>query len=600
MKIRLFLFLIACFSLAGRGLAQVAAPISSVYTNTRNDKSPVIKAMYSLLDGYYDSRITAKELALALNKFDENLSARENAMLNMALSYTKTEEGDFGFYNLRLAVKDAETLPDNDIVKGVVFAEFGNYLFARETHDLAIEFFRKSIPILDQYKPEDMEGPGFSLQNKILRAFTELSELDSVKVYVGKVIAHAQSYKDKIWLSSAYNNNGYRFYDEKKFDSALVYYRLAQSCLNPAMEAHLIFYENIRENIAHIHAKRNEYAQALALLDTVIDVRLKYPAEAFSVIQGLNYYTDYCTLAGRAPAAIDKFNRCLPLLRQSGKEFESSPKYIKLKMKLAKLSGNTAEYVDYFNRLLEKERKNLETEKQLLVNRKGINKYVKSRNDVFEKQLEIEKLQKAKLRQSVTYRNIFIIILALLSCMAVYSIYSSARYKKRLLQAENEKLQQREQILDLANINLKTNIELKEKDISRVVADNKLRTEIKRDFLKKLEEMSGADEKKVKTEIRRLRTELGQTIDQHGKIDLLQHNIDNINIQFESKLRQAIAGITQSEIEICSLIRLGYNNTGVANIINKTPENVRVNKFRIKQKAGIEDMKELERLLKEL
>lgn len=557
-------------------------------------------AVYHLLDDYYMNRITARQVETGAARLGAASSPREKAILNMALSYTKTDEGDFGFYNLRLAVNYAEELRDDDIIKGVVFAEFGNYLFARETHDLAIEFFRRSIPILDTRKQGNMEGPGFGLQNKILRSFTELGEQDSVRAYMDRVIEHAKLYKDKIWLSSAYNNKGYRFYGERQYDSAMTYYRLGQSYLDTAGQAHLIFYENINENIAHIHAGKGEYPAALALLDRVINTRLKYPAEALNVLQALNYYTDYCIQAGIAQAAISQFNRCMRLLRQQPKDFESSSKYLNLKMKLARLAGNQAEYLDFFNRLLQADRKKLEAEKQLLVKRKGINKYIKSRNAVFEQQLEIERLQKAKLRQSVAYRNIFIIILALVSGLVAYGIYRNGRFRKRLLEAENESLLQREKILDLENTNLKTNIELKEKDISRVVADNKLRTEMKREFLKKLEQLGNADEVKVKNEIRKLRSELGQTIDNHDKIDLLQHSIDDINAQFEKKLREMIPAITQSEIEVCGLLRLGYNNTEIANIVNKTPENIRVNKFRIKQKAHIEDMKDLERLLKEL
>lgn len=580
--------------------AQAQPPISSIYQHLRNDASPVVQTLYKLLDQYYQLQITSKALAQHLAPLADKGPDREKAIVNMALSYTKQEEEDFGFYNLRLAVNDAENLPDNDIVKGVVLVEFGNYLFNRETNDLAIEFLRRGIPILERYKPKGLEGAGFSLLNKILRCFAELDEKDSVSVYMDKVIDHARLYNDKLWLSSAYNNKGYRFYEQGQLDSALSYYTLSQSFLNLSDSIHLLFYENVNENIAHIHAKKGEYDQALTLLRQVIATRLRFRNNNLVAVKGLSYYTDYCLASGKGAEAMAYYQQCVPLLRLSGQGYEGSAEYLGLMMKLAKWSGNTADYAHYFNLLLEKERKKLDTEKQLLEKRKGINKYIKSRNALFEQQLEIEKLQKAKLQQSVSYRNIFIVILLLLSGVVLYSIHASGRYKKKLLEMENEKLQQREKILDLENVNLKTHIELKEKDIARVVADNKLRTEMKKDFLKKLEELSDGDDKRLKTEIRKLRGELGQTIDQHGKIDLLQHNIEDINAQFEAKLRAAIPAITQSEIEICSLIRLGYNNTDIANITNKTPENIRVNKFRIKQKAGLADMKELERLIKEV
>jgi DNA-binding CsgD family transcriptional regulator/cell division protein FtsL len=578
--------------------AQVPVPISSIYQNLRDDKTPEIEAIYKQIDAYYFSRITVNQLSGFLEKMPASSNDRVNAVKNMALSYTKSSEEDFGFYNLRMAVNYADKLKDNDIVKGVVYAEFGNYLFYRETHDLAIEFLRKSVPILDTYKPVDMEGAGFSLQNKILRSFQELGENDSVNLYMNKVIEHAKLYKNTLWLSSSYNNKGYRFYESGAFDSAMQNYRLALQYLNQSDTEHLIFYENINENIAHIEAKNKLYSKALMMLDKVIDVRLLYSKELFGAIKALNYYTDYAIASGQGAAAIEKFNKSLPLLGKSGVEYQTNERYLELKMKLAKTAGDFPAYLRYYNLLIEKKSEKLNKEKQLLEKRKGINKYVKSRNAIFEQQLEIEKLQKAKLSQSVAFRNTLILVLLLLSAVVVYAIYAYNRYKKKLLESRNEQLQQREKILDLENINLKNNIELKERDISRVVADNKLRTEIKKEFLKQLEHLDKVEEKRLKTEIKKLSARLEQTVDQHDKINLLQNHITDINAQFEAKLRQTIPAITQSEIEICSLIRLGYNNTDIANIVNKTPENVRVNKFRIKQKAGLEDMSELEMMLK--
>jgi hypothetical protein len=596
MKFRLVYILLLCISMGTYG----QPPISSLYQNMSGGQGFFVKNVYLLLHQYYENKLSVKTLEERLSGLGTAKSPREKAVLNLALSYTKNEEEDFGFYNLRLAANEAESLPDDDIIKGVVFAEFGNYLFNRETHDLAIEFLRRSIPLLERNKPAGLEGAGFSLLNKMLRSFIQLGENDSVAVYMNQLISHAAQYKNKIWISSAYNNKGYRFYENGLKDSAMACYLRARQYLDTTITEHLLFYENINENIAHIHADAGTWALAMALQEKVIATRLRFPGNNIAVIKGLGYFTEYCEKSGQSQLAIQKFEQCRPLLEPYPPAYTTTTEYLKLRMKLAQLAGNQSDYVSYFKQMLEKEKQKLDADKQLLVHRKGINKFIKSRNALFEQQLEIERLQKARLRQSVSYRNILLGILLLVSGIIVYGIYRSGKYKKQLLEERNEKLQQREKILDLENINLKNNIELKQKDIARVVADNKLRTEVKKDFLKKLELLGKADENKVKNEIRKLRIEMGQAIENYDKVNLLQHNIDEINAEFEGKLRQAIPGITQSEIDICGFIRLRYNNTEIANITQKTPENVRVNKFRIKQKAGLTDMKDLEQLLKEL
>jgi hypothetical protein len=579
--------------------AQTQVPISSIYQNLKNDASPTIKKLYQLLNDYYYSKISISQLEKTTTQIPEDIKDRENAIKNMTLSYVKLNDDDFGFYNLRLAVNYAEKLPNNDIIKGIVFAEFGNYLITRETLDLGIEYLRKSIPILEKYKPQDLEGLGFSLENKILRSFQKLDEIDSVKFYIDKVITTAKKYQNKIWLSSAYNNKGYQFYLEKKYDEALASYALAKEALSLTTEEHIIFYENINENIAHVYAEKGKHKEAIEIQNKVIDVRLKYPKLAgISTIKGLIYFADYCRQNNEAQIAFQKFKTVEKIFQLYNIQIENSIDFLQLKMKLSQMSGDIATYQYYYNLLLNKKKDELDNEKLMLVKRKGINKFIKSRNDLFEQQLEIEKLNKSKLQQSLSYRNIIIIGLFVLFSVIGFLIHKYGIYKKKLVIAEKEQLLQRKQILDLENLNLKNNIELKEKDISKVVADNKLRTELKKDFLKKLDQLANLDNQKLKSSLRRLKLELDVTVEQHDKIDLLQNNIDEINTLFETKLREAIPTITQSEIDICSLIRLGYNNTDIANIVNKTPENVRINKFRIKQKASIENMKDFEALIK--
>ena len=67
----------------------------------------------------------------------------------------------------------------------------------------------------------------------------------------------------------------------------------------------------------------------------------------------------------------------------------------------------------------------------------------------------------------------------------------------------------------------------------------------------------------------------------------LQNNIEQINHQFYENLDN-IAKLSQSEKQICGLIRMNLSNKQIALIRNTTTESAKVFRYRIRKKIGLQ------------
>lgn len=80
-----------------------------------------------------------------------------------------------------------------------------------------------------------------------------------------------------------------------------------------------------------------------------------------------------------------------------------------------------------------------------------------------------------------------------------------------------------------------------------------------------------------------------------------QSEFSDLHPQFFDKLNEITQGkLTKREIKICAYIYLGVGNKDLANIYNIEPKSIRMSKYRIKQKMGLEKDMDLEKYLKSI
>ncbi|MEL7377726.1 MAG: hypothetical protein AAFN65_12275, partial [Bacteroidota bacterium] len=155
-------------------------------------------------------------------------------------------------------------------------------------------------------------------------------------------------------------------------------------------------------------------------------------------------------------------------------------------------------------------------------------------------------------------------------------------------------------ILELENENLKYSVESQEKDIKQLAADNRLRTQIKRDMLRRIQEVSSLPSEKRMARLDKLIQELSRNVADETSVSEIQDQVEIINSAFENRLKDRIPGITAQEIRYCALLRLGMNNQQIAQLLNKSDATIRSYKYRVNKKANLEDQDALKELVESL
>jgi hypothetical protein len=77
-----------------------------------------------------------------------------------------------------------------------------------------------------------------------------------------------------------------------------------------------------------------------------------------------------------------------------------------------------------------------------------------------------------------------------------------------------------------------------------------------------------------------------------------QVRFESLNTNFISSLLLAHPLLTKSEIRLLTLLRIGYSQKEIANIINIAPDSVKKTRSRIRKKLGLQEMEDLNTYLK--
>ena len=73
----------------------------------------------------------------------------------------------------------------------------------------------------------------------------------------------------------------------------------------------------------------------------------------------------------------------------------------------------------------------------------------------------------------------------------------------------------------------------------------------------------------------------------HEKLLLIKQNIEQVNFEFIKKLKGLHPELSKTDIEICSLARIGLSRKEVANLRNTSLDAVRISRIRIKKKLNL-------------
>lgn len=144
-------------------------------------------------------------------------------------------------------------------------------------------------------------------------------------------------------------------------------------------------------------------------------------------------------------------------------------------------------------------------------------------------------------------------------------------------------------------------IEAKEEEIKRLVADNTMRLNFKQELLDQLNnELSEKESEDLKLSLSSLAKELKSQINTEDKLSSLQHKIDEVNQGFNSKLIKLYPELTKTEREVCALLRLNLSIKEIMTIRNASQDSIKSIRYRIRKKLGLSSGEELEQFIQNI
>ena len=134
------------------------------------------------------------------------------------------------------------------------------------------------------------------------------------------------------------------------------------------------------------------------------------------------------------------------------------------------------------------------------------------------------------------------------------------------------------------------NILLNNKVASKTEEINELLTETMRHIKSKeriAENLQKLSNEKEGITLKSIIADLRASKADNAKLMLIKQNIEQVNFEFIKKLRQLHPELTKTDVEICSLIRIGLSRKEVANLRNTSLEAVKTSRFRLKKKLKL-------------
>lgn len=146
---------------------------------------------------------------------------------------------------------------------------------------------------------------------------------------------------------------------------------------------------------------------------------------------------------------------------------------------------------------------------------------------------------------------------------------------------------------------LERDLRFRENDLSLVISDNKMRFQFKNSLLQDLEELSGINGEQLRRKLNSLTHNLKSQVEKEKKFNFFEDQLDNVNSEFEDRLKERYPDLTQSEIEICFMIRLNLGNKDIAHFRSTSEGAIKTVRYRIRKKIG-EEADDLNELIKNI
>jgi len=473
------------------------------------------------------------------------------------------------------------------------------------------EAIKQSWEYLDrvELKNTNTEKDGLEIYGLLAGMYNAIGNSDSAYIVYQLAIQKSKHHPDELRVSTSLNNMGLYFNNLEKYDSALIHLILADSVLTAHPDKSDYwkkFHGTVRNNMANIYIDLGEYEKAKILYQEMFDFYKNLGPEMGEVYSGISLVN-----ANIGLGICKEQEEFLNAMSFKLDPLEFSQK-LDFNLYLWEVYTNLYQCIGDINNAFFYQQKSMHM-KDSLSKRKEI-AIVQSNSQLsnftsehFKHQLQIEKAEHEKDKQTARLRLWIIMLMTLGAILTPISFYYY--YKQRLrLQAERserhktnrllseEKVKTNEQEKRLVEIEL----ENKKKDLADMAISLSQKQEWASELNQHLQIIESSKGSKRSREFMKLKESVREQIYVSKQTDLLRENINALSVGYYEELREKFPSLTKTEIKLCSFIRLKLTISQIAHLQHIDSSSVVVGRYRLKRKLELGTDQNLDEFLQTL
>ncbi|UKN01122.1 tetratricopeptide repeat protein [Paracrocinitomix mangrovi] len=520
---------------------------------------------------------------LSLQQF-EKIGGKEeaNAHNNMGVIYLRMGEIDSSFNShqsalkIRTKVKDTAGLGNSYINLGALDRMRGNY-------ESALTYYFSALKIYEYLDDVDKISEAY---NSLGLIYMAIKDYENSLDYLKKSLEIKTNLGNQQKIGKTLNNIASVYHESGDYDKAEEYYLKAYEIFENSSDKRMI--AGITNNLGIIYKEKEDHQNAITYYTTA--------AEQFEALEDKEGLAMVYTNLGSIYYIIEEYATAAKAFEKAkavADDISSAPMQINITKGLSKVYSKLGKYKEaheylesyqemndsiFSNTLAERTaelREQYESEKQ-------------AKQIVLLENESLEQAAKAKQRQFVTWISISFSIVVILFLVF---IINRNNLKRKILQVEKERYKLHNELkeIDLNNrdrkiTSLATNTMEKDKLIEAVLGE--------------LDEVNfESNSKTLKTE--QIKRQLKNVINVDEAWNKFKLHFETVHPNFFKKLKEKYPKLTQNDLRHCAYIKMNLNSKEIGMFLNIMPKSVKMNRYRLKKKLGLEDSEDIYEFLKD-
>ncbi|MDY8138017.1 tetratricopeptide repeat protein [Aquimarina sp. 2201CG5-10] len=468
-----------------------------------------------------------------------------------------------------------------------LFVQLGVVNRRKANYPDAIAFYIKALRFYE--KQNDSSKIADVYHNMALVYRYQKEHRKAIKNYK-KAITLKEKVKDTHGLGAAYNMLGVSYRQNKQLDSALICYQKAEgffTAINSKEDLHGVY-----GNLAVLYGVQKRYNQSIPLKKANLKYYKKIGKRLSICVEYYNLSDDYKKMKDWQNS-LKYADSSLQVALKEGFKERISVAYRRKSFVNSKMGDFENAYQNYrkFNRASD-EIFNLENTKKIQALELNYQFQKEKQADSLKFVLEKKEVELRAMAEASRKKLYMILLLITLLGAGTVGWLLIRNYQQRIKMTQMEYENERKF--------LKQNIQSKEKDIKRLIADNTMRLTFKEELLDKIKsEVIETTPENISKSLQSLTAQLKRQITTERKLSGLQEKIDQVNKSFDQRLQKLYPELTKGEREVCSLLQLNLSIKEIMTIRNVSVDSVKSMRRRIRKKMQVPEGIELEQFIQD-